>query len=128
MRHLLDTHTLIWFLEDDNKLSAFVQSLLDDGANELLVSIASIWEIAVKVSINKLSLSSPFEDVFPYQLIYNSIDILEIDINHLKIVSNLPLHHRDPFDKLLIAQCMSEGIPIVSTDSLFDQYGIKRIW
>jgi PIN domain nuclease of toxin-antitoxin system len=128
MRYLLDTHSLIWFIGGDAQLSAHAQQLMDDEGNELFISIASLWEMAIKLSIGKLNLEQPFEEMFPEQLENNSIEILTITIDHLKAVCTLPFHHRDPFDRLIIAQAQVEGLPIISVDTVFDGYGIKREW
>ena len=128
MKYLLDTHTLIWFIEGDARLSAYARQLIEDEGNELFISIASLWEMAIKVSIGKLNLTQPFETLFPSQLEANSIEITDISVNHLKEVSRLPFHHRDPFDRLMIAQAKVEGFPIISVDMAFDAYGVQREW
>lgn len=128
MRYLLDTHSLIWFLSGDAQLSAHARQLMDDEGNELFISIASLWEMAIKLSIGKLMLGQPFEKIFPQQLKNNSIEVIDISIDHLKVVCNLPFHHRDPFDRLLIAHAHVEGLPIISIDAVFDNYGVKREW
>lgn len=128
MRYLLDTHSLIWFIGGEPQLSAHVRQLMDEEENELFISIASLWEMAIKFSIGKLDLEQPFEEMFPEQLENNSIEILGITIDYLKAVGNLPFHHRDPFDRLIIAQAQVEGLPIISVDAVFDDYGVKRQW
>lgn len=128
MRYLLDTHSLIWFIGGNVQLSFYARQLMDDEANELFVSSASLWEMAIKFSIGKLELGQPFETLFPAQLENNSIEILGISVEHLKAVCSLPFHHRDPFDRLIIAQAQVEKLPIISTDTIFDRYGIKREW
>ena len=128
MTYLLDTHALIWFIEGDDQLSAHARRLMEDEVNELFISVASLWELAIKVSIGKLHLAQSFETLFPSQLETNSIEILSISVDHLKEVSGLPFHHRDPFDRLMIAQAKAEGIPIISVDAAFDAYGVQREW
>lgn len=128
MRFLLDTNALIWFIEGNPRLSAHARSLIEDEENELFVSIASLWEIAIKFGIGKLNLRQPFEELFPSQLEDNSIEILGITVEHLSQVSGLPLHHRDPFDRLIIAQAQVEHLPIISVDTMFDNYSIRREW
>ncbi|SRR6266404_1402361 len=103
MRLLLDTHTFLWFFIGDNTLSRTARTLIEDESNEKFFSIASLWEIAIKVSIGKLTLTAPFDDIFPDQLAKNGIDVLTITPAHASAVTNLPFHHRDPFDRLLIA-------------------------
>lgn len=128
MKYLLDTHSLIWFIGGDAQLSSRARQLMEDKENELLVSIASLWEMAIKVSLGKLTLQRPFEELFPSQLNRNSIEILGVAIEHLQTVCTLPFHHRDPFDRLIIAQAQVENMPIISVDILFDNYAVKREW
>lgn len=127
MRLLLDTHTFLWFIDDNPRLSSTAKSLLESD-EDLLLSTASLWEIAIKLSIGKLSLPQPFEPFIRQQLSVNTIDILQIETAHLGIVSTLPFHHRDPFDRLLAAQAVVEQLPIVSADVGFDAYSIERRW
>lgn len=128
MRLLLDTHALLWFLAGDEKLSGVARALVEDDGNEALVSAASLWEIAIKLSLGKLGMSIPFEEAFPSQLDANEIQILPILPSHLQRVVSLPFHHRDPFDRLLAAQSIAEGVPLVSRDEIFDTYGAPRLW
>ena len=128
MRLLLDTHTFIWFFKGNPKLSNQIRVLIEDESNEKLLSVASIWEMAIKQSMGKLSFSLPFEAFITQQLSINDFNLLDIRINHITIVATLPFHHRDPFDRLLIAQAMAEQIPILSADSAFDAYSINRLW
>ncbi|MBD2307999.1 type II toxin-antitoxin system VapC family toxin [Chroococcidiopsis sp. FACHB-1243] len=128
MRLLLDTHTFIWFVTNSSQLSIAVKELIEDENNEKLLSIASIWEMAIKQSIGKLRFSQPFQVFVQQQLSINSIDVLNININHLTVVSSLPLHHRDPFDRLFISQAMVAQLSILSIDSAFDSYPIQRLW
>ena len=92
------------------------------------MSAASLWELAIKVSIGKLALAQPYDIFIPQQLTDNAIEILPISLAHLSVVSTLPFHHRDPFDRLLIAQAMAEQLPIVSADTAFEAYSVKRLW
>lgn len=128
VRYLLDTHTLLWFIAEDKELSDRARRLILDSSNEILLSIASLWEIAVKVNIGKLALDKPFNQLFPDELDSHGIDMLDITIAHFMQVTTLPLHHRDPFDRLIIAQALVEGLPIIGVDSAFDAYGISREW
>ena len=128
MKLLLDTHTFIWFVTDSPKLSPMAKELIEDELNEKLLSIASVWEMAIKQSIGKLNLIAPFKDFIEPQIKQNSINLLQISILHLNVVASLPLHHRDPFDRLIIAQSIVEQIPIVGIDKLFDAYPIQRLW
>jgi PIN domain nuclease of toxin-antitoxin system len=128
MRLLIDSHIFIWYILDIQKLSAIVRALIDDEDNKILFSTASVWEMAIKQSIGKLSFYLPFEVFIKQQLSLNDFNLLDIKINHLAVVATLPFHHRDPFDRLLIAQSLVEKIPILSVDSAFDAYPIERLW
>lgn len=128
MRLLLDTHTFLWFITGNRKLSKHARFLIDDLNNQVLVSIASLWEIAIKSSIGKLKLLRPFDELIPEQLALNNIDILPIEFDHLTALTTLPLHHRDPFDRIIIAQAMTDGLFIISKDQAFDNYGVQLIW
>jgi PIN domain nuclease of toxin-antitoxin system len=127
MKLLLDTHTFLWFIDDNPRLSERAKSLLESDA-DLLLSIASLWELAIKTSLGKLSLVQPFDIFLSQQLINNGIEMLPVALTHLNIVSTLPFHHRDPFDRPLIAQAMVEQLPIVSADTGFDAYSVNRLW
>jgi PIN domain nuclease of toxin-antitoxin system len=128
MKYLLDTHTLLWFLSGDEKLSGRARLLIDDPSNEKFLSIASLWEIAIKAGLGKIDLDKPFEQMFPERLDFNRIRILAITVDSLIKLATLPFHHRDPFDRLIIAQGLTEGLPIVSIYMVFDAYGINREW
>ena len=110
------------------QLSDRARALIADPDNERLLSIASLWEIAIKQSIGKMRLQTPFDEMFPAQLIDNDIEILPIEISHLSNVATLPMHHRDPFDRLIIAQGIVENVSIVSADAIFDAYPVTRLW
>jgi len=127
MRYLLDTHTFLWFVNDDPQLSIDAKRLLESDV-DLLLSVGSLWEIAIKVSIGKLSLPDSYDKFIPQQVALNDIEILPINLAHLEVVATLPFHHRDPFDRLLIAQAMVESVLIVSADGMFDSYGVNREW
>ena len=128
MRYLLDTHTLLWFISEDQKLSDTGHRLILDSNSEIFLSIASLWEIAIKVNIGKLALDAPFEQLFPKELHFHKIRILDITVDNLVQLTTLPLHHQDPFDRLIVAQAIVEGIPIISKDEAFDLYDVKREW
>ena len=128
MKLLLDTHTFIWFIMGSPNLSANARALIEDVANESFLCVASLWEIAIKLSIGKLTLSAPFDVLIPQQLSLNGFELLNIKIDHVAVVATLPFHHRDPFDRLLIAQAMAERMPIVSIDAVFDVYPVTRLW
>ena len=128
MRLLLDTHTLLWFTLGDPQISPTAVALINDAGNDKLVSPASYWEIAIKVSIGKLSLHSSYEDFIDRGIRQNGFDILPVEPRHTGRVAVLPFHHKDPFDRLLIAQALTDDIAIVGADPLFDRYGVKRLW
>lgn len=128
MRLLLDTHSFLWFINESPQISTSARTLIEDASNQPFLSVASLWEMAIKVSIGKLSLGQPFETLIPQQLSINGIALLRITISHTAVVARLPFHHRDPFDRLLIAQAMVEQMPIVSGDTAFDAYTITRLW
>ena len=128
MKLLLDTHTLLWFIAGNASLSAYARDLIEEASNEKFVSIASIWETAIKVSIGKMSLSAPFDVLFPHQLNINGFELLPVKVEHTSVITTLPFHHRDPFDRLLIAQAIEEKMSLVSGDSVFDDYGVTRLW
>lgn len=126
MKQLLDTHTFIWFVTGNSKINTKIQHQIEDNDN--LISIGSIWEIAIKSSIGKLSLGLSIEQLVNEQITANGIEILDITTQHLEIVERLPLHHRDPFDRLIISQAMVEKISIIGTDKIFDRYAVQRLW
>jgi PIN domain nuclease of toxin-antitoxin system len=128
MRLLLDTHAFLWFIIGSSNLSGKARALIEDPANERLLSVASLWEIAIKTSLGKLILSAPFSDLIPTQLTLSGVELLNIKIDHLSILTTLPFHHRDPFDRLIAAQALVEKIPVVGFDSSFDRYGVTRHW
>ena len=128
MRFLVDTHAFLWFVTDDPRLSATARTLMEPAENVLLLSPASHWEIAIKLSTGKLTLAEPFRVLIPREIILNGFQILGIEVEHSAVVATLPYHHRDPFDRMLISQAQVEGIPIISVDTQFDAYGITRLW
>jgi PIN domain nuclease of toxin-antitoxin system len=128
MKLLLDTHTFLWFIMGNPKLSEKARALIEDTGNDRLLSIASLWEIAIKHSLGKLSLARPFQALIPQQLERNRIEVLPITVAHLATVTMLPFHHRDPFDRLLVAQAAVERLPVVTVDSAFDAYAVERLW
>ena len=128
MRFLLDTHSFLWFITGDNNLSNKTKYLITDLSNQVFVSVVSLWEISIKTGPGKLELSHPFEELIPKQLALNEIDQLPINLDHLAELISLPFHHRDPFDRLIIAQAMVEDLPIISKNSAFPAYSIDVIW
>lgn len=127
MNLLLDTHSLIWFLNGDEKLSNNAKAVIEDDANSKIVSIASIWEIAIKISLSKFRFSKGFKH-FLDMVEDNGFEILPITFEHTLELSTLEFLHRDPFDRLLIAQCRSEKLVIVTKDDNINRYNLKTIW
>jgi PIN domain nuclease of toxin-antitoxin system len=125
---LLDTHSFLWFIAGHANLSSTARALIEDAANQPFLSMANLWEMAIKLSLGKLSLGQPFGTFMPEQMKLNGIALLEIGIEHVAAVTKLPFQHRDPFDRLLIAQAMVEQMPTVGADSTFDAYPIRRLW
>jgi PIN domain nuclease of toxin-antitoxin system len=128
VRLLIDSHALLWAYWDDPLLSANAVRLLCDPLNEMLVNPASHWEIAVKMMKGKLTLREPFLDFVQHAIIDNGFKILPIEPKHTAIVAVLPPHHKDPFDRMLVAQALAEGISILSADAALDAYGVQRLW
>jgi PIN domain nuclease of toxin-antitoxin system len=128
MRLLLDTHSFLWFLLDDRKLSKTAKDSIADPDNDIEISPASYWEIAIKISLNKYSLPEPYEQFMERELATNQFRILPIEPKHTATLTRLPFHHRDPFDRLIIAQAMVEQIPVISGDAAFAAYTVTCIW
>lgn len=128
MRVLLDTHTFLWFIAGNAQLSPSARRVISDPTTEPLLSVASLWEMAIKISLGKLTIQAPFAAFIPEQLHQNGIALLGITINHAAKVTALPFHHRDPFDRLLVAQAQSEQLTLISADAIFDAYGVTRLW
>lgn len=128
MRLLLDTHTLLWLVSGDPKLSQVATDVLIDPNNELLISPATYWELAIKVSLGKYQLADPLADYIDEAMRLYSLTILPITAKHAEAVVQLPHHHKDPFDRMLIAQSLVEGVALVSADEAFDAYPVKRVW
>ena len=127
MRGLLDTHTLIWAVEDSDKLSEPAKAFLDDPGNTVLVSVVSIWEIVIKHKLGKLPLGQPLGAMLS-QLPAAGITVLPVQLDHVLAVERLPDPHRDPFDRLLAGQAIVEGAALISGDSIFRQYPVTVVW
>ncbi len=127
MNLLLDTHALIWFLEGDDRLSQAARSVIENPSNTNYASIATFWDIAIKTSLGKLQTKTSLTNL-KFLLFENGIEIFPIMIEHTVLVGKLPFYHRDPFDRLLIAQAMHENMFLVSRDEYFSQYDIRVIW
>ena len=131
MNLLLDTHAVLWFYLDDPQLSATAKAAIMDPANDKWVSPASYWEVAIKISIGKYAIAQPFEGFWHGAIDMNGFRILHVTPRHAGRVSVLPYppnNHRDPFDRMIVAQALVEGMGVVSIDGMLDAYGITRIW
>ena len=126
MKLLLDTHTLLWLVENNPQLSQIALDLLVDPGNELLLSPATYWELAIKISIRKYRLADPLADYIAEAVQLYGLRILPIDVRHAE--ATMPHHHKDPFDRMLIAQSVVENVALVSSDETFDAYPIQRLW
>jgi len=123
---LLDTHAFLWWCEDSPELSKKARTVMK--AEDCFVSLASFWEIAIKVSLNKLRLPGIIDRYLADQMSLNGFEQLEISFRQIMRCASLERHHGDPFDRLLVAQAQEESLAIVSRDPTFDRYGIKRVW
>jgi PIN domain nuclease of toxin-antitoxin system len=128
MSLVLDTHSFLWFIMGSPRLSGNARALIEDDAHDKRLSTASLWEMAIKLSLGRLTLAEPFGVLIPQQLRVSGIEILNIEISHLAVLTTLPFHHRDPFDRLIIAQALVEQCPVVSVDPAFDAYPVERLW
>lgn len=128
MRLLLDSHAIIWYVDQDQLLSAKAHAALDDPSNDLLLSATTIWEIAIKVALGKLTISMPYRKWMSQAMTDLGVSVLPVTVDYADVQTRLPFHHRDPFDRLLVAQAQVERIPLVSRDPIFDQYEVVRLW
>jgi PIN domain nuclease of toxin-antitoxin system len=128
MRGLLDAHTLIWTVDNPSKLGPSALILVRDLSNELFVSAGTAWELSIKVGLGEMKVSRPFRPWIEQAILDLELSLLPITIPHAEAQANLPHHHGDPFDRLLIAQAFVEGMTIISVDAQFDAYGVTRIW
>jgi PIN domain nuclease of toxin-antitoxin system len=127
MRLLLDTHVFIWWADQQERLSATALSALNDEANELILSVVSVWEMQIKVQLSKMKLSLPLEELVETQVETNDVRILPVELAHVLALDALPFHHKDPFDRLLIAQSLQEDVTLVSADPEFPAYSVKLL-
>ena len=128
MKLLLDTHTFIWWDSQPQRLSQQILNMCQDPENELLVSVASLWEMQIKLQLGKLELNKPLAELVSGQQEVNKIDILDVKLEHILALAKLPPHHKDPFDRLLIAQTDIEEAILVSKDQIFTEYEVKLVW
>jgi len=128
MKLLLDTHVFLWLNDDPERLSKTVKDLCSSGAHEFYLSMASPWEMQIKSQLDKLSLTMPIEELVNKNTLENNIKLLPIELSHISCLEQLPPHHRDPFDRLIIAQAVVEGMTIVSVDHAFSAYSVPVVW
>jgi PIN domain nuclease of toxin-antitoxin system len=128
MRALVDTQSIIWFAENNRQLSATARVFLEDRSNVCHVSMATFWEISIKTNLGKLKINGLTLEEFMEEVDEFNFFTLGITREHILVNEQLPLHHRDPFDRLIIAQAIFEQMPVVSNDPDFDRYPIQRIW
>ena len=127
MKLLLDTHIFIWWVDEPEKLSTAAISALEDEANELLLSVASVWEMQIKLQLGKLKLSLPLKELVKNQQDTNDLRVSPVALTHVLALDALPFHHKDPFDRLLIAQSIEEDLTLVTADSQFSAYPVKLL-
>ena len=128
MSLLLDTHAALWYALEDPQLTAAARHAIENEPASVFVSPASYWEIAIKISLGKYQLASAFDLFWKRAVDEEGLTVLPIEIRHASQVTVLPYVHRDPFDRMLVAQALTDGLILVSNDSILDGYGIRRIW
>lgn len=127
-RYLLDTHTFLWMASDPERLGPAARSRIEERSSELFLSVASVWEMAIKSSLGKLELPAALPSFLEEQLAATRTQVLDVRAEHAVRVEDLPWQHRDPFDRLLVAQARFEGLPLLSRDPTFDGYPVERVW
>jgi PIN domain nuclease of toxin-antitoxin system len=128
MRALLDTHAFLWFSQGSENLSQEARAIIEDRAAEVYLSDAGVWEMVIKAQLGKLTLDLPVGELVDAQATASGLLSLPITRGHIEGVAALPLHHRDPFDRLLASQCLAEDLVLISADRAFDAYAVKRVW
>jgi PIN domain nuclease of toxin-antitoxin system len=128
MKILLDTHTFLWWDSSPEKLGKTITELLSQTENVVYVSVVTAWEIQIKKQLGKLSLTVPLAELLESQQEVNDVNILQVQLNHVLALDELPFHHKDPFDRLLVAQARIEGMEIATADPVFSKYDVKVIW
>ncbi len=128
MRLLLDSHAFLWFILGDQRLSDRARLAIAAADTDVLISPATLWEMAIKVRLGKYTLPGPFGPFMDTQLTSNRIRLLSIEVRHTALLAAMPFHHRDPFDRLIVAQALAESIGLVSVDAMLDAYGVSRLW
>ena len=131
MQYLIDTHVFLWFVSNAKELSQTAKTLIEDGQNEIHISIASLWEISIKTALGKLTINGNYESVIA-DVNDNAIQILPVNFTHTVEQNRLPFHHRDPFDRIIVSQAIVEDMSLISADAIFDGYlkgkSMRRIW
>lgn len=128
MKLLLDTHAFLWLNDDSERLSQTVKDLCNAGTHEFYLSIASPWEMQIKNQLGKLSLAMPIAELVTKNTQENNIQLLPINLSHISYLEQLPPHHKDPFDRIIIAQAVVENMTIISVDGIFADYSVQVIW
>jgi len=130
VRLLLDTHALLWWINPHERMSPRALQVLADGGNEVFISTITPWEVAIKAAIGRFDMPRPLGPFFEREIAANGILVLAVELDHAVAVRELPMFadHRDPFDRMLVAQARTEGLALVSADRNFDRYGIERVW
>jgi len=128
VKSLIDTHALLWFAAGSRSLSTAARRRIEDSRHERCVSVASIWEISIKLSLGKLRLDVELSELVAQDVLGAGLTLLDVRAEHAVAVAQLPFHHRDPFDRMLAAQAIVEGLDVVTADRVFAKYGVKRIW
>ena len=128
MRALLDTHAFLWWIDDDARLSAPARGVIADGENQILLSVVSVWEILVKAGLGRLVIEEPVAERVSEQIEANAFEVLPIHLRHALRLTDLPSLHRDPFDRMLVAQALEEGLTVISGDRALSDYPIRLVW
>jgi PIN domain nuclease of toxin-antitoxin system len=128
MRLMMDSHVLIWYVDQDHLLTPDAHAAITDPANDMLVSAATLWELAIKAGQKKLSLSLPYRQWMNQAIADLELTVLPVTVEYADRQSSLPTHHKDPFDRLIIAQALVENVPVICADPVFDAYGVTRVW
>jgi len=130
VRLLLDTHAFLWWVNPHERMSPYAREVLADGANEVFVSTITPWEVAIKAAIGRFDMPRPLGPFFEREIAANGFRVLAVELNHAVAVRELPVfaEHRDPFDRMLVAQATVEDLALVSGDKQFDAYNVKRLW
>ncbi len=128
MKLLLDTHTFLWFIAGDNQLDQYARQLIENPQNQRYLSVASVWEITIKSSLGRLQVPMPPSQLIQDHVWTNAIELLPIVSAHLDSLYGLPYHHKDPFDRLMIAQAIQDEMVLITKDKLFNAYGVKLAW